>query len=349
MNYLIIGAGAIGTYIGGSLLKSGSKVVFLERESVVHSLQKKGLIISLEDEVYSTSDFQVFSNLNQALEEQVDIVIFAMKSFDTEGVVKELVQYKNRFDAVLCLQNGVENEQLITKYLGTDKVIGGSVTSAVERIAIGQASLEKKRGIGIVEALPLSKLVVDEFNRAGLTAKLYPKLADLKWSKMLSNLLGNATSAILNMTPVEIFQNPKSYEIEYLQMKEALQVMDKLGIDPTNLPGIPMKLLLWIMLKLPRRLSKMILATLVGEGRGDKMPSFHIDLHSGQKVLESTYLNGAICRFGELANVPTPVNYYLNQLLTEMAQRKELIQEFDHEINRIHDDILKCLMESPNG
>ncbi len=343
MNYLIIGAGAIGTYIGGSLLKSGSQVVFLERESVIQALKNEGLTLNLESGVFMTSDFQVFSDLDQATQNPIDIIIFAMKSFDTEEVVKGLVKFRDRFRAVLCLQNGVENEQIIANYLGADKVIGGSVTSAVQRGSIGQASLEKKRGIGVVDSQHLSRSIVEDFNRAKLNAKLYPKLEDLKWSKMLSNLLGNATSAILNMTPAQLFQNAKIYEIEFLQMTEAVQVMAKLGIHSINLPGVPMKLLLWLMLKLPRKLSRIILAKLIGSGRGEKMPSFHIDLHSGQTTLESPYLNGAICRFGEQVDVPTQVNHFLSQMLSDMTRRRDMIKEYDHEADRLFEEIQKKL------
>ena len=174
-----------------------------------------------------------------------------MKSFDTELAAKMLLPVKDKFKAVLCLQNGVENEKKIAGFIGEDKVIGGSVTSAIERLDSGQATLEKKRGIGITNSHTLSRSIVDEFNAAGLNAKLFPNLMDLKWSKMLSNLLGNATSAILNMTPAEVFGSPEVYKIEYLEMMEAVNVMEGLGIHVVNLPGVPMRLLLLIMLRLP--------------------------------------------------------------------------------------------------
>ncbi len=243
------------------------------------------------------------------------------------------------FKVVLCLQNGVENEQTIAEHIGEDRVIGGSVTSAVERMDSGHATLERKRGIGIANTHSLSRSIVNDFNDAGLNAKLYPRLMDMKWSKMLSNLLGNATSAILNMTPSEIFQNPETYNIECLEMSEAVNVMRKLGLHPVNLPGVPMRVLFWIMLKLPQGISRPILGKLLGSGRGGKMPSFHIDLHSGRKVLESTYLNGAISRLGLKMNIRTPINDVLDRKLQEMAIDNTLIIEYDHRVDRLLKDI----------
>jgi 2-dehydropantoate 2-reductase len=339
MKYLVIGAGAIGTYIGGSLLRSGQEVVFLERKELIEKLRKSGIRINLEDEAYSSSNIQVFSDIHQALSNSVDIVIFAMKSFDTELAAKMLLPVKDRFKAVLCLQNGVENEKKIGSYIGEDKVIGGSVTSAIERLDSGQAILERKRGIGIANSHILSRSIVDEFNIAGLNAKLFPNLMDLKWSKMLSNLLGNATSAILNMTPAEIFSSPKVYKIEYMEMMEAVKVMEGLNLHIVNLPGVPMRLLLLIMLRLPILISRPLLAKMLGSGRGGKMPSFHIDLHSGRKVLESSFLNGAISRNGLVVNITTPVNDVLDQKLLRLASDNTLIKEYDHRTDRLVSDI----------
>ncbi len=233
----------------------------------------------------------------------------------------------------------MENEAKIAGFIGEDKVIGGSVTSAIERLDSGQATLERKRGIGIANSHILSRSIVDEFNIAGLNAKRFPNLMDLKWSKMLSNLLGNATSAILNMTPAEVFGSSEVYTIEYMEMKEAVKVMEGLGLHIVNLPGVPMRLLLLIMLRLPIQISRPLLSKMLGSGRGGKMPSFHIDLHSGRKVLESSFLNGAISRNGLTAKIPTPVNDVLDQKLQQLAFDNTLIKEYDHRIDRLVADI----------
>lgn len=341
MKYLIIGAGAIGTYIGGSLLRSGQKVLFLEREELIPKLQNEGLRINLEDDAFVAPKIEVYSDFSKAVSGNIDVIIFAMKSFDTGPAAEMVASYQDKYKVVLCLQNGVENEQTIAAKTGEDRVIGGSVTSAVERVDSGNATLERKRGIGICNSHVLSREIVDDLNHAGLNAHLFPKLSDMKWSKMLSNLLGNATSAILNMTPAEIFNNPATYHIEVMEMAEAVKVMGMLGIHPINLPGVPMKLLLWVMLRLPEGISRPILGRFIGLGRGGKMPSFHIDIHSGRKVLESGFLNGAVCRFGKNVNIATPVNDVLDQKLKEMASNNALIKEYDHKVDLLMNDIQK--------
>jgi len=71
---------------------------------------------------------------------------------------------------------------------------------------------------------------------------------------------------------------------------------------------------------LPAFLSRPLLQKAVGKGRGGKMPSFHIDLHSGRGQSEVDYLNGAVVRFGERVGVATPVNRLLNETLLSLTR-----------------------------
>jgi 2-dehydropantoate 2-reductase len=102
-------------------------------------------------------------------------------------------------------------------------------------------------------------------------------------------------------------------------LNEALAVMDSQHIPVCDLPGTPVRLLVGIVRSLPPFLSQMLLANSLGKGRGAKMPSFHVDLHSGRGQSEVDYLNGAVVRFGQRFGVPTPVNLWLNETLMGMA------------------------------
>ncbi len=103
MKYLIIGAGAIGTYIGGSLLRSGQNVIFLEREELIQKLLIDGIRINLEDGPYQTSNIQVYSDFGNAVENQPDVVIFAMKSFDTSSAAEMISKYKDNVQSCFVL------------------------------------------------------------------------------------------------------------------------------------------------------------------------------------------------------------------------------------------------------
>jgi len=141
----------------------------------------------------------------------------------------------------------------------------------------------------------------------------------MKWSKLLTNLLANPTSAILDMTAAEIYAHPGLYQLEIEQLRECLAVMKAQGLGVVDLPGTPVRLLA-LATKLPTWLSKPFLSKAAGAGRGAKMPSFHIDLYAGRTRSEVTYLHGAVVRAGEKLGVPTPVNKLLTETLLALAE-----------------------------
>jgi 2-dehydropantoate 2-reductase len=162
---------------------------------------------------------------------------------------------------------------------------------------------------------------------AGLNTRLYPRAAGMKWSKLLTNLLGNATSAILDLAPAEIFAHTGLYRLEVEQLREALRVMKAMKIAVVDLPRTPVRLLA-LGARLPAALSRPLLARAVGGGRGGKMPSFHIDLHSGRGQSEVEHLNGAVVRHGEAAGVETPVNRVLTETLSALTRREIPLESF---------------------
>jgi 2-dehydropantoate 2-reductase len=321
---LCFGMGAIGTYIGGSLAHAGCDVVFVERSEVIKTAQLLRLKISTPSDEILVNPVKVSADIKNLLtEKKFDVAILAVKAFDTIGVVNSLEGVKTIFPPILCLQNGVENEQVIEEKLGKGSVIGGSITSAVGRNGLGNVRLEKLRGVGIETGTPLSERILEEFNLAGLNAIGYSVRVDMKWSKMLTNLLVNASAAILNWSPARILNNPITFKIEVLQLREALAVMKKLGIRVIDLPGTPVKMLVTLLDVLPLNLGRVLIGTALAKGRGKKTPSLHIDLQAGRTRSEVEFLNGAVVRYGEKADIPTPVNRVLTEILMELADGKK--------------------------
>ncbi len=334
---LIFGAGAIGTYIGGSLVLSGGRVVFVEQPAVAAELRSRGLRLDLtidkerQDRQPVSIPPQAFvcaDSLAQALESgPFDVALFALKSFDTAAALEGIKPFVQRMPPVLCLQNGVDNEPAIAAALGPDKVIAGTVTGSIGRRAAGDIVLEKKRGMGIAAGHPLSERIAAAMNAAGLNARLYARAADMKWSKMLMNIPGGATSAIVDMTIAEVFSHPGLYALERRLSQEALAVMKAQGIRPVDLPKTPVRLLAFAW-GLPAFIARPLLKKGVGGGRGGKMPSYHIDLHAGRKQSEVEWLQGAVARYGEKCGVPTPVSRLLTRTLLAMVRGEIPIAEF---------------------
>ncbi|HAV78708.1 MAG TPA: 2-dehydropantoate 2-reductase [Anaerolineae bacterium] len=337
MKILVFGAGAIGTYIGGSLILAGHQIVFIERQKKVDGLREKGLRLDLTlDKRRKTQDaarvdpsaFVIVTSLEDALRYgPFDLALFALKSFDTRSALEDIKPFADKMPPILCLSNGVANEPAIAEALGADKVIYGTVTTAIGRRGAGDIVLEKLRGVGVAKGHALSEKLNDAMNKALLNSQLFENASSMKWSKMLTNLIANPTSAILDMTAGEVFANRDLYKIEIGMLKECLAVMEAQGCEVVDLPGTPVKALAFAT-KLPLWLSRPLLGRAAGAGRGAKMPSFHIDLHSARGKSEVDYLHGEVVRAGEKHNVPTPVNKVLTDTLLALTNQEVPLEEF---------------------
>jgi 2-dehydropantoate 2-reductase len=358
LKVLVFGAGAIGTYIGGSLALAGQQVVFVEQPKVVEELRQRGLRLDLTlDKRRRSKDasrvdpasFVIVSTLEEALRYgPFDVALFALKSFDTQPALEGIKPYADKMPPILCLSNGVSNEPAIAAVLGKDKVIYGTVTSAIGRRGAGDIVLERLRGVGIAKGHPLSETLNDIFNTAYLHSQLFEDPDSMKWSKMLTNLLANPTSAILDMTARDVYANKNLYKLEIAMLRECLAVMEAQGIKVVDLPGTPVRALAFAT-RLPLWLSKPLLGRAAGAGRGAKMPSFHIDLHSGRSKSEVAYLHGEVVRAGEKCNVPTPVNKVLTETLLAMTNKEIAIEEFAHQPEKLLSKINSARAAVPGG
>ncbi len=343
MKILVLGAGAIGTYVGGSLAARGEEVSFVERPEVAEVIGRRGLILHRGAYSRTERSLRVFTSDADALAAgPYDVCVFALKSFDTDGAIDELIATGHEVPPILSLQNGVDNEPAIAAKLGADRVIAGTVCSAVAKPGVGEIIEEKHRGIGIAAGHELSGRLVAALDHAGLSARSYPSAGPMKWSKLFTNLTGNATSAILDLNVTELFSDKRLYAVEVAVLRECLAVMDALGFAPVDLPGTPVRLLATAT-RIPRPVAQPILVKALGSGRGHKMPSFHVDLHGGRGCTEVRWLNGAVVRHGASVGVPTPVNAVLTETLEALSAGRESVETF----RKNPDALLRLLPDSP--
>ncbi len=344
LKILCFGAGAIGTYVGGSLALAGADLVFVEQPEALEQIRRRGLRLDLSLDkrrreksalLVKPSRLVTVGALAEAMRyAPYDLGLYALKSFDTPTAVEAMAQCASQMPPVLCLSNGVDNEPAIARTLGADRVIPGTVTSAVGRRGPGDIVLERLRGIGVFSGHPLSATLAEAARSALLEPRLYTNAAAMKWSKLLTNLIANPTSAILKMTPAEILANPKLYRLEVGMLRECLAVMQAQFIPVVDLPGTPVRALAAAM-RMPPWLSKPLLARAAGAGRGAKMPSFYIDLYSGRGKSEIEYLHGAVVRAGEQHGVPTPINRMLTDTLLALTRGEIPLGEFEHQPEKL--------------
>ncbi len=346
MKILVYGAGAVGGYLGGMLALANHDVTFIDQEANAAVIAANGLTI-VQAGQKRTAHPKTASSVAQAFlggEGAYDLIIMGVKSYDLTTALDPLVAFCPAPNMILTIQNGIDVERPFMEQYGTEHVLAGSFTIPISKETINQLVVEREgRGLALAPTQPGQdiKQWLTLFNQAGIHTVGVKDHHAMKWSKAFLNIVGNASSAILNRPPGTVYKSSAMFELEVRMLRETLDVMKKLHLKVINLPGAPAKKLAGAVRRVPKLLLKPTLTSLVASGRGDKMPSFHIDLTSGVGKSEVIYHNGAIAKAGMEQGVPTPVNLAFTEVLWKLTKQELDWRDFDGKPKRLLAEVRK--------
>jgi 2-dehydropantoate 2-reductase len=321
---LVYGSGAIGGYLGSRLLHSGNKVVMLDRPSMAEEINQAGIIVEEAGAVIHVKP-QAVSTLPEAyaLNDTYDLILLGLKSYDLPVALNDLAAHKPEGATILTVQNGIGIEHPFIETFGKNRILAGSLTTPVSKKGPFHLVVERSgRGLGLAPTQSGQSISqwITLFNEAEIESIGLADFESMKWSKAFLNIVSNASSAILDMTPGEVYSDPDLFRLEVAMLRETVSVMRKRNLEVVNLPGSPARSLALAVQYAPLLLLKPILTRIVAGGRGDKMPSFYIDLVSGRGKSEVIYHNGAIAAAGEEAGLAVKANRVLNDTLVKLTR-----------------------------
>lgn len=343
MDILIYGAGAVGGYLGAHLAQHTHHVTLITRDVMAQLVGETGLEIT-EGKRRMVTHPKAVTSVAQAFKEgqSYDLIILTMKTYDIAAAIDPLIAFCTEPNMIITTQNGIGVEKGLIKQFGAERVIAGSFTLPIRKETTTQLVAERTDG-GLCLAPTQPKQEIKQwlklFSDAGLQTKGYKSYESMKWSKALLNIIANATSAILNRRPGVVYRSDLVFDLEIKMLQETLAVMKAAGHKVVDLPAVPATKLAFSVQRLPRALLKPGLTKLVADGRGDKMPSFHIDLTTGKGKSEVVYHNGAIAKAGKEHGVPTPVNAALTDILWKLTLEKLDWRDFNGRPQRLIQEV----------
>ncbi len=325
MRVIVVGAGAVGGFVGARLALAGNQVTLVGRPWLVEAVRARGLrLIEPQSERLVRQGLSVVSSVTEASAgRSFDLALLTVRTYDTATAVRQMQESGLgsrpglRF---LVLQNGIGTEDLLVQTFGVERVVVVALTQPVSVPEPGVVHLVKEKGgFALAPAAPGTETevgrVVTVFQEAGLRVRQYRDCRAVKWSKLPLNMLGNTIPAILDMPPGEVYVYPNLLELEIAAMRELVAVTRALRVRLVDLPGYPVRLLMWALCHLPASLLAPLLHRLVGGGRKGRKPSLQQGLAQGRNRSEVTDLNGAVVRYGERVCVPAPANRLLAETL----------------------------------
>ena len=339
MTDLVVGGGAIGSLVALSLAAGGRDVAIvrrgLERPSrsgeVALAEPDKRIRIASVTEVRSPDD----------LAAPPDLIVFAVKMFDLEAAVQSCAGWPASVS--LTPGNGMGAEEIVGRLRPTAGLIAGSITVSVDVRPDGRLVRLNRGGMGLAavtdEVEPTLSAVASALSAGGLRVGRYDDAAAMKWSKLVANLVGNASSAICDLAPDAIYADPRGFDVEREQLREALAVMRLAGLAPVALPGADVRLL-GAAIRLPRGLSRAILRRVVAGGRGGKDPSLRIHARAGSGESEVEWLNGAVASAAVARGGTARVNAGLAELVAAVLVDEDRRSWFRGRPDRLADAVL---------
>ena len=311
LRVLVVGAGAIGSAVGGSLALAGHRVAFLGRRAYVDQVRERGLLLTRDGRPQRICDVLADTEVGplEADLNGLDLIIVTTKVHDTREACLAVREFGI---TTLVLQNGVGGDAIAAEVLEDTPIFAGVTTWVVSTEAPGEYTVSsRRRGLALAPSMSTQLMVngfARRFREAGVRCRAYDDARSIRWSKLLLNMLGNAIPAILDMSPAEVFADRRLYALERAAFLEAVGVMRAAGIRVVDLPGYPVRALVAAMEHLPEEASRRLMARRIAGGRSGKAPSLQIDARRGRTRSEVTALNGAVAREAERLGVPAPDN-----------------------------------------
>jgi 2-dehydropantoate 2-reductase len=300
----VVGAGAVGCYFGGRLARAGAPVALIGRARHVEAINRDGLFI---DSVHFKQHIPVSASTEMAAARDAQLVLFSVKTVDTEEAAKLLAPCLGPDAIVVSLQNGVDNAERIDFAAGMQVIpavvyIAAAMTgpgrvrhSGRGDLIIGDPSLHHGTGESELEE------VAATFTRAGIPCRISANITIELWEKLIMNCAYNAISALSRMKYGRIARDPGSMEVMKRVVTEAVAVGSAAGVQLSADTMIEAAL------------------KLGGEAMPEALSSTAQDIARG-KPTEIDSLNGFLVRRGAENGVPTPVNQTLYSLVKLLEQ-----------------------------
>ena len=307
MKFAVVGAGAIGGYLGVKLALAGETVTFVARGNNLAAIRAGGMKLILEDGTEQLAkDVRAVERTAEAGPQ--DVILLAVKAHQVAAVASQLEALCHPDTAIVTMQNGIpwwyfhkhggelegrpvtsaDPDGSIARHIDPRRIIGSVVYPAAELVQPGVVRVIEGNRFTLGEpdgtTTPRVQAIADSFIRAGLKAPIISDIRSEIWLKLWGNLSFNPISALTHATLVDICQFPATRSLAAAMMTEAQAIAEKLGVT--------------FRVSLEKRIAG-------AERVGAHKTSMLQDVEHG-KPIEIEALVGSVAELGRMTNTPTP-------------------------------------------
>ena len=298
MKVCVLGAGALGSAIGGTLAMHGVDVCLINRNQAhIDAIRKNGLTLYPGSALNKPFTIRVQAQTDCLGIGEADLILVLVKSSATASAIEHALPLIGKNTAILSLQNGLGNEEtILTKVtphhlLGGRTYIGGMLLKPGHVVA---TTLHKLTRIGELNGShsPRLETIKQLFENAGMPTEISDNIVGEMWDKLLVNVATGAISGLTRLTYGDMYAMPEIEALACAAVEEGIAVAQANGV----------------------RLSSTTARDIWLKASAGLPPEFKTSmLQSLEKgnITEIDFINGAVVRHGHKKSIPTPVNQAL--------------------------------------
>ena len=295
-NVLIYGTGSVGIYFGGRLFQAGFNTVFVDTAERLEEIKDRSL--SIQSKISNDYNYkpEIVDDVSDLPAQ--DVILVCVKAFQTYDIALNLLPVVKPSTIIMSLQNGLENERILSDLLGKNLVMGSVINFNGSRLneltvvqnAPGQiifGEMDHQRSIR-------EEWLSDIFSHADINHKISGNISQEIWKKFIWNNAYNSIGAITKTTLQQIYQSEGILPTIRQMMSEVQQIAEAEGVQMSN-----------------QTLDELIQSS---QKFSDVKMSMLNDIESG-RMPELEALVGVVLKKGEKHKITTPVNKTIYNLI----------------------------------
>jgi 2-dehydropantoate 2-reductase len=236
MRFLVLGAGALGGYFGGMLVKGGADATFLVRPARAAQLRQDGLVINMQDRGELRTQVKTIQQGDQY--GAYDVVLLCCKAYDLDAAIEAIAPAMGEQSVIVPLLNGVQHIDVLTKRFGNGRVMGG--LTAINAALMSNGTVQQsqvKINITVIGELdgqssPRSTAIKAALEAGGIPVQVTDKVLLMMWEKFFGYTC-SATIASLSRSPAGVIARATSgASFVAAVIEECARVATELGHPP---------------------------------------------------------------------------------------------------------------------
>lgn len=237
MKIYVVGTGGVGGYFGGLLAKAGNNVTFVARNESFLALKKDGLVVKSVVGDFEIKSIQVIENISEI--KDPDLVLFTVKTYQTEEVATELAKVVSQKTIIITFQNGIDNDESIKKHIPNGNVYPGvaiiisaktganiiSQTGGPRKLTFGDRNNSNNKNLREIETL---------MKNASIDASVSDDITRDLWTKFLFIIPFAGLTAMYQKPIGEILSDPIKKKQYKDCLSEVIDVANSMNVKMNN-------------------------------------------------------------------------------------------------------------------